>query len=404
MLTPELVQPITEKATRLLGHTVVITDPHGEVLGAGPSVVPAAVIQAARMAAEGRRRVYLPLPNDCTPGTPPGVALPLQHQGEVIGALVISGDPVEVARYGELVQLLVEVSYQQAVQAEVRLWEISAAETLIHDMLAYREEAGPPDLLIARARAMGYHLELPRVAMIVHAYTLKDLEDPGNGRGSQLPAQRSLVVRTLKDALRETPQDLIGPFESDRFVILKTIPAAGAPEAVRQHLKDLGGYMIDLLLKRCRLECSIGIGMHHPGMAGLAASFRDSVQALAVGRRLTPEPGVYLVDELGLGHILCGISDSARARFIEGTLGWQMDEDSALVHTLLMFCSESLNLSEAARSLFLHRNTLFYRLEQIKRLTGLDPRKFEDAVQLYLAIKLRKFHVVTDAAKPADSP
>lgn len=395
MLTRELVQPISEKATRLLGHTVVITDPDGHILGAGPAAVPPAVRAAARRAAGAGERVYLPLPDDPNPRSLPGIALPLKHQGEVIGVLVISGDPAEVGRYGELVQNLVEVAYQQAVQAVVRHWEVSAVATLIHDLLAYREEAGRADLLTYRTRVLGFNLDLPRVVMIIHPYNLQELVEPVAASGlTQRQALQSLALRVMKEALRDIPQDLLAPLAEDRFILLKTINPTLPAATVRRQLKELGHYLVDLMINRCRLECSIGIGEHHPGLAGLAKSYHDAVQALAVGRRLAPEPGVYLVEELGLGHILCGISGPARQRFIQGTLGnltQQGDDDSVLVHTLLLFCADSLNVSEAARSLFLHRNTLLYRLEQIKKRTGLDPRRFEDALQLYLAVKLRGF-------------
>lgn len=404
MLTRALVQPIADKASRLLGHTVVITDPQGEVLGAGPATVPPGLRQAARHAAATGQRVYLPLPEDQDTRALPGVALPLRHQDEVIGVLVISGDPLEVGRYGELVQNLVEVAYQQSVQAEVRQWEITAAETLVHDLLAYTEESGRADLLVHRTRMLGLNLDLPRVVLIIHAYNLNELaETPGTAGGARRRTPQSLALQALKESLRDTPQDLLAPFEHDRLIVLKTIAPTAPAAATRRQLKELGSYLVDLLISRCRLECSIGIGEYHPGLTGLAESYRDALQALEVGRRLAPEPGVYLVEELRLGHVLAGIRDAARQRFVQGALGElgeQSNKDSTLIHTLMVFCAENLNVSEAARSLFLHRNTLLYRLEQIRKLTGLDPRRFEDAVQLYLAVRLRAFYAAAGRQKP----
>lgn len=137
-----------------------------------------------------------------------------------------------------------------------------------------------------------------------------------------------------------------------------------------------------------RLKAGISNCCKEPGR--LPEAFREALSALRIGSIFRmPEP-VYLYREQVLERLLSEIPEETRTRFrkslICGNVRKTLNEET--LNTAEAFFKSDLNLSDTARQLFIHRNTLLYRLEKIRKETGLDLRKFNDAVAFKILILL----------------
>jgi carbohydrate diacid regulator len=150
----------------------------------------------------------------------------------------------------------------------------------------------------------------------------------------------------------------------------------------------------DTLLTRLRgdtgASINIGIGRYHPGIYGLARSYQDARAALSLGRRFNGHNQVYCLDRLGIAAFI-GISDEQTKVELATYLLSPLDSEAELLDTLTVFFAEDCCLSSTAKQLSIHRNTLSYRFDKITSLIGLDPRCFDEAVQIRLALLLRSF-------------
>ena len=148
----------------------------------------------------------------------------------------------------------------------------------------------------------------------------------------------------------------------------------------------------DALLTRLHADTgaaiNIGIGRYHPGLLGLAHSHEDARAALSLGRRFNGHNRVYCLDQLGIAAFV-GISDERTKIDLALHLLSPLDHEPELLETLAVFFNDDCCPSLASTQLSIHRNTLSYRLDKIASLTGLDPRHFDDAVQIRLALLLR---------------
>ena len=148
----------------------------------------------------------------------------------------------------------------------------------------------------------------------------------------------------------------------------------------------------DALLTRLRADTdaaiNIGIGRYHPGLLGLARSHEDARAALSLGRRFNGHNRVYCLDQLGIAAFV-GIPDERTKIDLALHLLSPLDHEPELLETLAIFFNDDCCPSLASTELSIHRNTLSYRLDKIASLTGLDPRHFDDAVQIRLALLLR---------------
>lgn len=143
------------------------------------------------------------------------------------------------------------------------------------------------------------------------------------------------------------------------------------------------------------VEASVGLGRHHPGSKGIPISYQEALQALTVAQSLLGGAQCAYYGSLTAYRLLYQFKDSPELRELhEETLGKLTEYDrkssGGLVDTLEAFFSCDGDIEKAARHLFVHRNTLAYRLRRIQQLTGLDLKKSEDSFRLQLALKTRK--------------
>ena len=148
----------------------------------------------------------------------------------------------------------------------------------------------------------------------------------------------------------------------------------------------------DMLVNAINTEAMVNVrlsfGTIIPELKGVSQSYKEAGMALDVGRIFYPERNILSYRELGIGRLIHQLPVSLCEMFLEevfaGNTVDQFDEET--LSTVDKFFENSLNISETARQLFVHRNTLVYRLEKIQKQTGLDVRVFEDALTFKIAL------------------
>ena len=139
----------------------------------------------------------------------------------------------------------------------------------------------------------------------------------------------------------------------------------------------------------------VGIGGPVGEIKDLSRSFKEAQIALEVGKVFETEKEVINYKNLGIGRIIYQLPTTLCEVFLQevfkpGALE-SLDRDRESLMTIQNFFENNLNVSETSRKLFVHRNTLVYRLEKIKKLTGLDLREFENAIVFKVALMVKKY-------------
>ncbi|KAF3883939.1 MULTISPECIES: PucR family transcriptional regulator [Nostocales] len=154
-------------------------------------------------------------------------------------------------------------------------------------------------------------------------------------------------------------------------------------------LKRASEALLKQLRKDTDTSISIGVGRYHPGIRGHAQSYRDARAALSLGCRFHDRNQVHCLDGLGIAAFI-GVADEQTKIELATYLLSPLNHEPELLATLDAFFAEDCCPSATANRLSIHRNTLSYRLEKITLLTGLDPRRFDNAVQIRLALLMRR--------------
>lgn len=160
-------------------------------------------------------------------------------------------------------------------------------------------------------------------------------------------------------------------------------------------LDDLNQYALavrETVLEETGHGVSVGIGEEKNTLMQLGESYAEAKHALEVGFLFHPDEPIYIYSRLLLERFLMGIPQEDCQHFHSLLFNRRTNKlfNEEMLQTIDMFFRKDLNLSDTARQLFIHRNTLVYRLDKVQRLTGLDLRHFDDAVTFKILNELSK--------------
>lgn len=208
------------------------------------------------------------------------------------------------------------------------------------------------------------------------------------------------VVRTLKKG-ESVPTDVIQSLFPDRqndfvlsigegdVVLIRQMPeGSGIKE-----LNKIASSIEEALRAGGEPTVVVGIGTVATHLRDLAKSYKEAQIAIEVGKVFDTEKYVINYENLGIGRLIYQLPTTLCEMFLKEVFkqGSIDSLDSETLFTIQRFFENNLNVSETSRGLFVHRNTLVYRLEKIKKLTGLDLREFDDAIVFKVALMVKKY-------------
>lgn len=327
--------------------------------------------------------------------------IPICFKG-LIGEVIISETEVGETVSPRLAQLLVEMVVDRMASVTQFPDRHELKNKFIHDLLkgAIADEAD----MMRQGQILGMDFTRPRSVILIDAadYILTPATTH-RGISEALIWQRSQFIINSIVSFFHLPSDTICGYIGDGEVAVLKASASqdlvlwttGADESnlLNPSWANLSALKRSATALLCRLHgdtkatINIGIGRHHPSIQGLAKSYQDARAALSLGRRFQGPNQVYCLDELGIAAFI-GIADEKTK--VDLAKHWisPLDRQVDLLETLDAFFLENCCPSATAKRLSIHRNTLSYRLDKIASLTGLDPRQFDDAMQIRLALLL----------------
>ena len=194
------------------------------------------------------------------------------------------------------------------------------------------------------------------------------------------------IVQTL--VTDKNKDYVIGISEQD-IVIVKEVSA----QATAQDVEKLAQSMMDTITKEHQVKLLVGISSIVENLKDLARAYKEARISLEVGKVFDIEKPIMCYENLGIGRLIYQLPTTLCEIFLgevfkKGSLE-SLDRETLM--TVQSFFENNLNVSETSRKLFVHRNTLVYRLEKIRKLTGLDLREFDHAVTFKVALMVKKY-------------
>ncbi len=176
--------------------------------------------------------------------------------------------------------------------------------------------------------------------------------------------------------------------ETDIALIKETKPGIDEKD-----IEKLATSIADTLLGEFYVHATIGVGTTVDNLKDLARSFKEARTALEVGKVFDTEKTIICYNNLGIARLIYQLPTTLCESFLKEVFkrGSIESLDQETLFTIQKFFENNLNVSETSRKLFVHRNTLVYRLEKIKKITGLDLREFDHAIIFKIALMVNRY-------------
>ncbi|MDO4619201.1 MAG: helix-turn-helix domain-containing protein [Lachnospiraceae bacterium] len=194
------------------------------------------------------------------------------------------------------------------------------------------------------------------------------------------------AARVMKSLFVTKTGDLFAELGERRLALIKTVQ----PKDTADTADNLAHTIVDMLNTEVMIPAHVGYGAVSESLSTIPQACREAMLALEIGRVFDLSETVYRYDRLGVGRLVHDLPRESAELFLKEVFGSRTpkDLDAETVEIVNAFFDNNLNLSETARQLYIHRNTLVYRLEKLNALIGLDLRNFDDALRLKLAMMI----------------
>ena len=230
----------------------------------------------------------------------------------------------------------------------------------------------PGDIYL-KARELHFNNDVSRVCMLIKITNKTDVA----------------AYDVIQNLFPDKSKDFVININETDIALVKEIK----PGIESKDLEKLAGSIVDTLSSEFYTHCVVGIGTAIEGIKDLARSFKEAQVALEVGKVFDTERSIVRYDNLGIARLVYQLPTTLCEMFLKEVFkkGSIESLDHETLFTIQRFFENNLNVSETSRKLFVHRNTLVYRLEKIKKITGLDLREFEDAIVFKVALMVKKY-------------
>jgi carbohydrate diacid regulator len=241
---------------------------------------------------------------------------------------------------------------------------------------------------------LGVNLRVPEAALL---FSIPGLEEKIEKQALRLKPdlrqrfreqKREAFIKKISEGFGYNEQNNIAFIEKDRIVVLKWAGGKVSTKNTIKFFKTRAEYIRNIIRENTKLPTTAGVGQYYPGISGLRKSYIDAKAVLDLGEKMKGSDRTYHLVDLGMFIVFSQlISEHRKAELAQQFLGIIL-ADKDYLQTMRIFLEANMNLTDAAKQLHVHRNTLIYRLEKIKNESGLDPRRFNDAVQIKIGLLL----------------
>lgn len=230
----------------------------------------------------------------------------------------------------------------------------------------------PGDVYV-RAKELHFVTDEPRIVLLV-----RQMDNPDVA-----------AVEVIGRLFPDKQKDFVLNINETDVVVVKSLQSPDSMDEVRKISRNIE----NVLHEELGIRCVIGVSTNARHLRELADRYKEAQVAIDVGRIFESEKTIIHYENLGLGRIIYQLPTTLCEMFLNEVFKKNpietLDEDT--LETINRFFENNLNVSETSRKLYVHRNTLVYRLEKIKKITGLDLREFDHAIVFKVAMMVKMY-------------
>ncbi|MBQ7919943.1 MAG: helix-turn-helix domain-containing protein [Lachnospiraceae bacterium] len=290
--------------------------------------------------------------------------LKIWDEGELLYILVAKGVGNDIYMVGKIAVSQIQ---NLAIAYKERFDRNNFFQNLIMDNLLLVD-------IYNRAKKLHVEVTVPRAVYLVETKLEKD----------------GLVTELLKGMFSSQAGDYITAVDESCVILIKSF---AQEDYSYESLMAVADTIVGMMNAEAMLNVRVSFGTVIQELKDVSKSYKEAKMALDVGKIFYAEKDIVAYSTLGIGRLIYQLPINLCRIFVEEVFGGNvpLELDDETLSTINKFFENSLNVSETSRQLFVHRNTLVYRIEKIQKSTGLDLRNFDDALTFKIAMMVMNY-------------
>lgn len=277
--------------------------------------------------------------------------------------VMINGEDEEAYRIGKITAFQIQnllVAYKERFDGDNFIKNLLLDNLLLVD-------------IYSRAKKVRIENNVPRVVFLIETEIDKEFN----------------VVEIVRSIFPTKQKDFVTAVDEKSIILVKELKEKDSKEEIDQISK----HIYDTLSAEAMTSVYVAIGTVVNDLKNVSASYKEAKMALEVGKIFEENKKIVNYEQLGIGRLIYQLPAPLCKMFINEVLhGLSMDQfDEETLTTVNKFFENNLNVSETSRQLYIHRNTLVYRLDKLQKMTGLDLRNFDDAIIFKIMLMVSKY-------------
>ena len=277
--------------------------------------------------------------------------------------VMIKGEDEEAYRIGKITAFQIQnllVAYKERFDGDNFIKNLLLDNLLLVD-------------IYSRAKKLRIENNVPRVVFLIETEIDKEFN----------------VVEIVRSIFPTKQKDFVTAVDEKSIILVKELKEKDSKEEIDQISK----HIYDTLSAEAMTSVYVAIGTVVNDLKNVSASYKEAKMALEVGKIFEENKKIVIYEQLGIGRLIYQLPAPLCKMFINEVLhGLSMDQfDEETLTTVNKFFENNLNVSETSRQLYIHRNTLVYRLDKLQKMTGLDLRNFDDAIIFKIMLMVSKY-------------
>lgn len=256
-----------------------------------------------------------------------------------------------------------------------------AVNELQHLLVAYKEQYDHTNFM--------QNLILDNLLLVDIYNRAKKLGIPAQARRIiflvEVPEEKSRDAQEIiHSVFAEKMDDYVTAVDEKNVILVHTLE----PDEEYEDMEQIAGTLLEVMHTEVLVKSRVSYGTVVKELREISKSYKEAKMGLDVGKIFYEQRDIIAYDALGIGRLIYQLPVNLCHMFIREIFGDSIPEelDEETLMTVNKFYDNNLNVSETARQLYVHRNTLVYRIEKLKAATGLDIRTFDDALTLKIAL------------------
>lgn len=368
MLLPKLAAKIVLEVRKLIDEEIIVVNTNGIIIAGTDEKRIGNLHEGALITLEKKRKFIITEEDSISlKGVKAGINLPIFFQHEVIGVIGITGNPLTVTPFGEIIRKMTELLISENYFTEQFESHYRSLESFILDWLQLKEW---DDSYLNKARMFDIELKVERVMAII-----------------QFKQNTQRLTRdewsSIFNYFNPLSNDIAARFGSERMLLILDGEKNLSRQLIEKKLRDFIYYLENTI----GVIAYAGIGQKASAKE-LGHSYRNAERALKSADEMRK---IVFDEDLTFEMIMDELSTNTKLEFIQRTIG-SIILDKELLETLRELINQNHSLKNTAEKLHIHINTLHYRLKKLEEMTGLNHQNLDDLLSLKIALHILDKH------------